>query len=61
MEFLLIDVGATLVLLAGYLSVAFWSDLARSGLVQPQAVPPAAAGDATPDAPARHAALTCFR
>ncbi len=30
MEFLLIDVGATLVLLVGYLSVVFWSDLARA-------------------------------
>jgi hypothetical protein len=30
MEFLLIDVGATLALLVGYLSVVFWSDLARS-------------------------------
>jgi hypothetical protein len=30
MEFLLIDVGATLTLLVGYLSVVFWSDLARS-------------------------------
>jgi hypothetical protein len=29
MEFLLIDVGATLVLLVGYLSVVFWSDLAH--------------------------------
>lgn len=30
MEFLLIDVGATLALLLGYLAVVFWSDLARS-------------------------------
>jgi hypothetical protein len=30
MEFLLIDVGATLALLVGYLAVVFWSDLARS-------------------------------
>jgi hypothetical protein len=30
MQFLLIDIGATLVLLVGYLSVAFWSDLAHS-------------------------------
>jgi hypothetical protein len=30
MEFLLIDVGATLVLLLGYLAVVFWSDLAHS-------------------------------
>jgi hypothetical protein len=30
MEFLLIDVGATLTLLVGYLAVVFWSDLARS-------------------------------
>ncbi len=30
MQFLLIDVGATLALLVGYLAVVFWSDLARS-------------------------------
>ncbi len=30
MQFLLIDVGATLALLIGYLAVVFWSDLARS-------------------------------
>jgi hypothetical protein len=30
MEFLLVDVGATLALLVGYLAVVFWSDLARS-------------------------------
>ncbi len=30
MEFLLIDVGATIALLVGYLAVVFWSDLARS-------------------------------
>jgi hypothetical protein len=30
MEFLLVDIGATIVLLAGYLAVVFWSDLAHS-------------------------------
>jgi hypothetical protein len=30
MEFLLIDIGATLALLVGYLAVVFWSDVARS-------------------------------
>jgi hypothetical protein len=30
MEFMLIDIGATLALLLGYLAVVFWSDVARS-------------------------------
>jgi hypothetical protein len=30
MEFLLFDIGATLVLLLGYLGVVVWHDLARS-------------------------------
>jgi hypothetical protein len=30
MEFLLIDVGATVTLLLGYLTVVIWSDTARS-------------------------------
>jgi hypothetical protein len=30
MEFLLVDIGATIVLLAGYLSVVFLSDLSHS-------------------------------
>jgi hypothetical protein len=30
MEFMLIDIGATLALLLGYLAVVFWSDTARS-------------------------------
>jgi hypothetical protein len=30
MEFLLIDVGATVTLLLGYLAVVIWSDTARS-------------------------------
>jgi hypothetical protein len=30
MEFLLIDIGATVALLLGYLAVVFWSDVARS-------------------------------
>jgi hypothetical protein len=30
MEFLLVDIGATIALLAGYLSVVFWSDLSQS-------------------------------
>jgi hypothetical protein len=30
MEFLLIDIGATLALLLGYLAIVVWSDVARS-------------------------------
>jgi len=30
MEFFLIDIGATVALLLGYLAVVFWSDVARS-------------------------------
>jgi hypothetical protein len=30
MEFMLIDIGATLALLLGYLAIVFWSDAARS-------------------------------
>jgi hypothetical protein len=30
MEFLLIDIGATLALVLGYLAVVLWSDVARS-------------------------------
>lgn len=30
MEFLLVDIGATLALLVGYLAVVVWSDFARS-------------------------------
>lgn len=30
MEFLLVDIGATLALLLGYLAVVVWSDIARA-------------------------------
>jgi hypothetical protein len=30
MEFLLVDIAATLVLLVGYLAIVVWSDLARA-------------------------------
>jgi hypothetical protein len=29
MEFMIIDIGATLALLLGYLAIVFWSDVAR--------------------------------
>jgi hypothetical protein len=30
MEFLVVDIGATLALLVGYLAIVVWSDIARS-------------------------------
>jgi hypothetical protein len=30
MEFMLIDIGATVAVLLGYLAIVFWSDVARS-------------------------------